>query len=169
MHVQGIHLSGEVNLWSYIKHSNFARMWRSKVCFHKAFISCSSKLLSLKSTRHICISKHLCYRMNTNAFSCCYFVDRNNKIQIQQFSVFKKVCFRMLHIAKVNIKKTFYVWCLRGAQRILKNNTHPSHSLLTLLPSGKSYRSICCRTTRLHSFIPQAASLLNSSSARQHK
>ena len=48
------------------------------------------------------------------------------------------------------------------AQRTLKDNTHPSHSLFTLLPSGKTHRSICCRTTRLQSsFIAQSVRLLD--------
>ncbi len=45
------------------------------------------------------------------------------------------------------------VRCLCRAQRILKDKTHLSNSLFTLLPSGKQYRSI----TRLQSsFFPQA-------------
>ena len=44
--------------------------------------------------------------------------------------------------------------------------SHQSHSLFTLLPSGKGYRSICCLSTSLQSsFIPKAVRLLNSSSA----
>lgn len=40
-----------------------------------------------------------------------------------------------------------------GAQRILGDNTHPSHSLITLLLSGKIYR-----------FFPQTMRILDSSS-----
>lgn len=39
---------------------------------------------------------------------------------------------------------------------ILKDNMHSSHSLLTLLPSGKRYRSICCHITRLRSSFSSA-------------
>ena len=63
-----------------------------------------------------------------------------------------------------NITDIGEVRCLHRPQRILKVNTHPSHSLSTLLPSGERYRRICCRTTRLQSsFFPQAVRLLNSS------
>lgn len=52
-----------------------------------------------------------------------------------------------------------------ASARSQKETTRHSHSLFTLLPSGKRHRSICCRTTRLQSsFSPQAVSLLNSSS-----
>lgn len=57
---------------------------------------------------------------------------------------------------------------LRRAQRILKDNIQTSHSLFTLLPSGKRYRSNCCRTTRQGSFFLEAVRVLNSSSTLHH-
>ncbi|KAL3050839.1 hypothetical protein OYC64_001162 [Pagothenia borchgrevinki] len=46
--------------------------------------------------------------------------------------------------------------------RITKDPHHPSHKLFCLLPSGRRYRSIRTKTTRLRdSFIPQAIRLLN--------
>lgn len=45
-----------------------------------------------------------------------------------------------------------------------------SHSLFSLLPSGKRYRTIRCHSTRLQSgFIPQAGRLLSSSSTQQNR
>ncbi len=50
----------------------------------------------------------------------------------------------------------------RRAASILKDPTHPQHGLFTLLPSGRRYRSVKCRTTRLkNSFFPTAIRLLN--------
>ncbi|KAK3555609.1 hypothetical protein QTP86_025650 [Hemibagrus guttatus] len=54
--------------------------------------------------------------------------------------------------------------CIRKANSIVDNpthpshtHTHPSHTLFTLLPSGKRYRSIRALTSRLlNSFFPQA-------------
>ncbi|KAK3556498.1 hypothetical protein QTP70_008313 [Hemibagrus guttatus] len=47
--------------------------------------------------------------------------------------------------------------CIRKANSIVNNPTHPSHTLFTLLPSGKRYRSIRAHTSRLlNSFFPQA-------------
>ncbi len=47
--------------------------------------------------------------------------------------------------------------CIRKARRIIKDSSHPSHSLLSLLPSGKHLRSIRSHTSRLRdSFFPQA-------------
>ncbi len=46
---------------------------------------------------------------------------------------------------------------------IVKDPTHPSHSLFQLLPSGRRYRSIRARSARLlNSFFPQAVRALNS-------
>ncbi len=53
--------------------------------------------------------------------------------------------------------------CVREARRIIKDSSHPSHSLLSLLPSGRRLRSIRSRTGRLRdSFSPQAIRLMNS-------
>jgi len=35
------------------------------------------------------------------------------------------------------------------AEKIMKDHSHPGHELFTLLPSGRHYRSIQARTTRL--------------------
>ncbi len=52
--------------------------------------------------------------------------------------------------------------CIRKARRITKNFSHPSHRLLSLLPSGRRLRSIRSRTRRLRdSFFPQAMRLMN--------
>ncbi len=53
--------------------------------------------------------------------------------------------------------------CTRKARRIIKDSSHPSHSLLSLFPSGRRLRSIRSRTSRLRdSFFPQAIRLMNS-------
>ncbi len=53
--------------------------------------------------------------------------------------------------------------CTRKARRIIKDSSHPSHSLLSLLPSGRRFRSIRSHTSRLRdSFFPQAIRLMNS-------
>ncbi len=45
--------------------------------------------------------------------------------------------------------------CTRKARRIIKDSSHPSHRLLSLLPSGRRLRSIRSRTSRLRdSFFP---------------
>ncbi len=53
--------------------------------------------------------------------------------------------------------------CIRKARRIITDYSHPSHSLLSLLPSGRRLRSIRSRNSRLRdSFFPQAIRLMNS-------
>ncbi len=52
--------------------------------------------------------------------------------------------------------------CIRKAQRNINDSSHPSHRLLSLLPSGRRLRSIRSRTSRLiDSFFPQAIRLMN--------
>ena len=52
--------------------------------------------------------------------------------------------------------------CQRKALKIVKDPSHPSHRLFSLLLHGKRYRSAKSRTKRLlNSFYPQAIRLLN--------
>ncbi len=53
--------------------------------------------------------------------------------------------------------------CIRKAQRIIKDSSHPSHRQLCLLPSGRRLHSIRSHTSRLRdSFFPLAIRLMNS-------
>ena len=52
--------------------------------------------------------------------------------------------------------------CQRKDLKIVKDSSHPSHRLFSLLPHGKRYRSARSRTKRLlNSFYPQSIRLLN--------
>ena len=52
--------------------------------------------------------------------------------------------------------------CQMKALKIVKDSSHPSHRLLSLLPHGKWYRSAKSKTKRiLNHFYPQAIRLLN--------
>ncbi len=62
-----------------------------------------------------------------------------------------------------SILDIFLTRCSSKANSIVKDPTHPSHSLFQLLPSGRRYRSIRTRSARLlNSFFPQAVIALNS-------
>ncbi len=52
---------------------------------------------------------------------------------------------------------------IREAQSIIKDTSHPAHTLFSLLPSGKHYRSIKSRTTHFRdSVFPQVVRIMNS-------
>ncbi len=62
-----------------------------------------------------------------------------------------------------SILDIFLPRCSSKATSIVKDPTHPSHSLFQLLPSGRPYRSIRARSARLlNSFFPQAVRALSS-------
>ncbi|KAJ8407061.1 hypothetical protein AAFF_G00287370 [Aldrovandia affinis] len=55
--------------------------------------------------------------------------------------------------------------CLRKAQSIIRDSSHPNHGLFALLPSGRRYRNLRSKSSRLrNSFFPSAVISLNSSS-----
>ncbi|KAM9825145.1 uncharacterized protein ACBT44_005944 [Syngnathus typhle] len=62
-----------------------------------------------------------------------------------------------------SLKDIYTSHLTRKATTIVSDASHPAHSLFELLPSGKRYRSLRSRTSRLsNSFILQAVRILNS-------
>ncbi|KAK3523719.1 hypothetical protein QTP70_009267 [Hemibagrus guttatus] len=76
---------------------------------------------------------------------------------------------KIIGVSLPSITGMYTTRCIRKANSIVDDpthpshtHTHPSHTLFTLLPFGKRYRSIRALTTRLcNSFFPQAIRLLN--------
>lgn len=64
-----------------------------------------------------------------------------------------------------SIHDTYHKRCTNKAKSIVKDPTHINHGLFSLLPSGRRYRSLRSRTSRLrYSFFPEAVTLLNKTS-----
>ena len=61
------------------------------------------------------------------------------------------------------IQDLYNMHCQRKAHKVVRDSSHPSHRLFSLLPHSKRYRSANSRSKRLlNSFYPQAIRLLNS-------
>ncbi|KAM4541264.1 uncharacterized protein V3H82_023100 [Fundulus diaphanus] len=61
-----------------------------------------------------------------------------------------------------SIKDISFQRCMSRACNIIRDPSHPHHGLFSPLPSGKRFRSICCRSSRFcKSFFPAAIRLLN--------
>jgi hypothetical protein len=80
-----------------------------------------------------------------------------------------KVLQRVVHTAQCftgaklpAIKYLYYRRCQRKAQNIVKDSSHPSHRLFSLLPHDKRYQCIKSGTNRtLNSFYSQVIRLFN--------
>lgn len=73
---------------------------------------------------------------------------------------------RIVGSALPSLQDIYLNRCRSRAEKIIKDFTHPSNHIFTLLPSGKRYRSLMAKTERLRrSFFPQATRLLNSKQA----
>ncbi|KAK2899445.1 hypothetical protein Q8A73_012574 [Channa argus] len=69
---------------------------------------------------------------------------------------------KIIGVSLPSIMHIYTTRCIRKANSIVDDPTHPSHTLFTFLPSGKRFRSIRATTSRLcNSFFPQAIRLLN--------
>jgi hypothetical protein len=70
---------------------------------------------------------------------------------------------RIIGASLPSLKDIYTTHLTRKATKIVSDASHPAHNLFDLLPSGKRYRSLRSRTTRLtNSFIHQAVRMLNS-------
>lgn len=73
-----------------------------------------------------------------------------------------KTAQRITGTQLTSIENIYHKRCLGRARNIIKDASHPNHGLFTLLPSGRRYRSLRSRTSRLRkSFFPEAVTLLN--------
>ena len=64
--------------------------------------------------------------------------------------------------AKLPAIQDLYTRLYQRKAQIVKDSSHPSHRLFSLLPHGKRYRSTKSRTKKLlNSFYPQAIRLMN--------
>ncbi|KAI4897870.1 hypothetical protein NFI96_007237 [Prochilodus magdalenae] len=72
---------------------------------------------------------------------------------------------KIIGVSLPTITDIYTTRCIHKTTSIVDDHTHPSHTLFTLLPSGKRYRSIRALTSRLcNSFFPRAIRLLNNQS-----
>ncbi|KAK3519750.1 hypothetical protein QTP70_003896 [Hemibagrus guttatus] len=68
----------------------------------------------------------------------------------------------IIGVSLPSITDMYTTRCIRKANSVVDDPTHPSHTLFTLLSSGKKYQSIRALKNRLcNSFFPQAIRLLN--------
>ncbi|KAI4877315.1 hypothetical protein NFI96_002515 [Prochilodus magdalenae] len=69
---------------------------------------------------------------------------------------------RIIRTSLLSVQDLYPSQCRSRATKMVRDSTHPVHGLFRLLPSGKRYCSMRCRTARLSkSFFPQAIRLLN--------
>ncbi|KAK3514968.1 hypothetical protein QTP86_004943 [Hemibagrus guttatus] len=89
-------------------------------------------------------------------FGNCTVLDRKTLQRIV------KTAEEIIGVSLASITDMYTTRCIHKANSIVDNPTHPSHTVFTLMPSGKRYQSIRALTTRLcNSFFPQAIRLLN--------
>ncbi|KAK3521061.1 hypothetical protein QTP86_017277 [Hemibagrus guttatus] len=89
-------------------------------------------------------------------FGNCTVLDRKTLQRIV------RTAEKVIGVSLPSIMDIYSTRCIRKANSIVDDPTHPSHTLFTLLPSGKRYRSIRAHTSRLmNSFFPQTIRCLN--------
>ena len=69
---------------------------------------------------------------------------------------------KIIGVSLPSIQDLFQSRCLKKAQNIVEDSSHPLYKLFVLLPSGKRFQSISENNYLLNSFNPQAVRMLNS-------
>ncbi|KAK3505568.1 hypothetical protein QTP70_005015, partial [Hemibagrus guttatus] len=89
-------------------------------------------------------------------FGNCTVLDRKTLQRIV------RTAEKVIGVSLPSIMDIYSTRCIRKANSIVDDPTYLSHTLFTLLPSGKRYRSIQAHTSRLlNSFFLQAIRFLN--------
>ena len=69
---------------------------------------------------------------------------------------------KIIGVVLPDIPTVYTSRCMKRVKNILQDHLHPAHHLFQLLPSGRRYRSIRAKTSRLaNSLYPHAVRLLN--------
>ncbi len=108
----------------------------------------------------------------SNFYSCVVENVLSSCITVWYGSTTARDCRRLQRVVKTaekiirtplpSLQAIYHHRVHRRAASILKDPTHPQHGLFTLLPSGRRYRGVNCRISRLrNSFFPSAVRLLN--------
>ncbi len=91
-------------------------------------------------------------------FGSCTAEERHNLSRIV------RTAEKIIGLSLPQLQDIYTERCVRRAGSILKDCSHPFYGLFSLMQSGKRYRSIKTRTTRLlNSFLPTAIRLFNQS------
>ncbi|KAI4894189.1 hypothetical protein NFI96_000432 [Prochilodus magdalenae] len=86
-------------------------------------------------------------------YGCCSATDRKALQRVV------KAAQRITGTPLPAIEDIYRKRCLKRAGKIIKESSHPAHTLFTLLPSGRRYRSLRTRTTRYDLFSSSARTL----------
>ena len=139
----------------------------------KALQRLSTKVLSQKAKEiwHVPYNCHQLLQMHHRKYSFWLYHSLAWLLLCPRLQKPTKVCERspvchanqpITQTSLQSIDSVYKSHCLGKAASIIKDPTHPGHSLFHHFPSGKRYKSLKSRTNRLkNSFFPAAIRLLN--------
>ena len=120
------------------------------------------KLRSAKIPEPLMVNFYHCAISSVLTYGLLVWFSSFTKAGQQALQRVVKTAGRIIGTTLPEISTIYATRCLRRVHDILRDRHHPAHHLFHLLPSGRRYRSIQARTTRLtNSLYPQAVRLLN--------
>uniref|UniRef100_A0A3B3HJX1 Reverse transcriptase domain-containing protein n=1 Tax=Oryzias latipes TaxID=8090 RepID=A0A3B3HJX1_ORYLA len=123
------------------------------------------KLKVAKISRQLMVNFYNCAISSVLTFDFLVWFHSCTKADQQRLQRVVKTAGKIIGTILPEMGSLYTTRCLKRVQNILHDQHHPAHHLFHLLPSGRRYRSIKAKTTRLsNSLYPQAVRLLNSPS-----
>ncbi|KAI4890202.1 hypothetical protein NFI96_002001, partial [Prochilodus magdalenae] len=144
----GVHLSNNLT-WSN-NTSSLVRKAHQRLYFLRRLRRAGLGSLVLTSFYRCVVESVLCSSINVWHGSCSA-ADRKALQRVV------KAAQRSVGVSLPTTTDIYTSRCRKRATCIMRDPTHPAHSLFVPLPSGRRLRSVKCRTNRLrNSFIPEA-------------
>ena len=120
------------------------------------------KLRSAKISKQLMVNFYNCAISSILTYGLLVWFSSCTKAEQQVLQRVVKTVGKIIGTTLPEISTIFTTRCRRRVNNILRDHHHPAHHLFQLLPSGRRFRAIRARTTRLaNSLFPQAVRLLN--------
>ncbi len=117
--------------------------------------------------QNLLVSFYGCSIESILTYCLCVWFSSCTVAQRKALQGVRKVAQKIVGCPLPSLEELHSSRCLKKAQNILQDSSHPGHNLFGLLPSGRWYRTIKTRTNRLkNSFYPTAVNVLNAARAQ---
>lgn len=139
----GVHISEDLTWKPHV--TQLVKKSQQKLYFLRRF-DMSSKILN---NFYSCVIESVLTNCITVWYGSTTVMDRKRLQKVV------KTAQKITRTPLPSLESIYHRRVTRRAASILKDPSHPQHGLFTLLPSGRRYRSVKCRTSRLkNSFFP---------------
>lgn len=120
-------------------------------------------LMKVNLSQQLLISFYRCSVESVLTYNILVWYSSSSVAEKKALQRVIKTAQKIINTQLPSLEDIYISRCLQKTTNILKDYSHPANHLFELLPSGRRYRTLKTRTTRLlNSFYPKAIITLNS-------